>query len=145
MTLRNTKMHTIKLSIIVGIDPSTYVEQDFFATYKSEFKRCIPSQNIIRWRNVKNPGGTTYPKGKKWTEKLWTVSNAEVIDRLTGKDLKLGWNGKERSIELADRLYQRVAAQYQALTAIAEAMLEGSQQPTGSSFSWVQVVGETEF
>ncbi|KAL2516112.1 Uncharacterized protein Fot_30083 [Forsythia ovata] len=58
------KMHTIKLSNIVGIDPRpfdprTYVKHDFFATDKSGFKRYIPSQNIIRWRNVKNPDGTT--------------------------------------------------------------------------------------
>ncbi|KAL2516067.1 Uncharacterized protein Fot_30038 [Forsythia ovata] len=58
------KMHMIKLSNIVGIDPkpfdpSTYVAQDFFATDKSGSRRRIPPKNIIRWRNVKNPDGTT--------------------------------------------------------------------------------------
>ncbi|KAL2516119.1 Uncharacterized protein Fot_30090 [Forsythia ovata] len=98
MTLRNTKMHTIKLSIIVGIDPSTYVEQDFFATYNSEFKRCIPSQNIIRWRNVKNPGGTTYPKGKKWTENL-----PEEIDNLKRIQLEVKLLGFEKGIDKASK------------------------------------------
>ncbi|KAL2493042.1 Protein LEO1-like protein [Abeliophyllum distichum] len=58
------KMHMIKLSNIVGIDPkpfdpSTYVAQDFFTTDKSGSRRRIPPKNIIRWRNVKNPDGTT--------------------------------------------------------------------------------------
>ncbi|KAL2516068.1 Protein LEO1-like protein [Forsythia ovata] len=57
-------MHLVRLPNIVGIDPrpfhpSTYVEQDFFATDNSGSRRRIPSKNIIRWRPVKNPDGTT--------------------------------------------------------------------------------------
>ncbi|CAA3001087.1 LEO1 homolog isoform X2 [Olea europaea subsp. europaea] len=58
------KMYMIKLSNIVGIDPkpfdpSTYVAQDFYTTDKSGARRRILPNNIVRWRNVKNPDGTT--------------------------------------------------------------------------------------
>ncbi|KAL2493044.1 Protein LEO1-like protein [Abeliophyllum distichum] len=57
-------MRIVRLPNIVGIDPrpfhpSTYVEQDFFATDNSGSRRRIPSKNIIRWRPVKNRDGTT--------------------------------------------------------------------------------------
>ncbi|KAL2539765.1 Protein LEO1-like protein [Abeliophyllum distichum] len=55
--------YLVRLPNIVGIDPrpfdpSTYVEQDFFATDNSGSRKRIPSKNIIRWRHVKNPNGT---------------------------------------------------------------------------------------
>lgn len=58
------KMHMIKLSNIVGIepkpfDPSTYVAQDFYTTDNSGARRRILPNNVIRWRNVKNLDGTT--------------------------------------------------------------------------------------
>lgn len=58
------KMHLLRLPIMVGIDPrpfdpSTYVEEDIFATDKFGHRRHIPFKNIIRWRAVKNPDGTT--------------------------------------------------------------------------------------
>lgn len=57
-------MYMIKLFNIVGIDPkpfdpSTYVAQDFYTTDKSGARRRILPNNIVRWRNVKNPDGTT--------------------------------------------------------------------------------------
>ncbi|GFP87440.1 RNA polymerase-associated protein leo1 [Phtheirospermum japonicum] len=57
-------MATIRLSNVIGIDPNpfdpmTYVDEDHYVTDESGSKRCIPHTNIIRWREVKNPDGTT--------------------------------------------------------------------------------------
>ncbi|KAL0342456.1 UNVERIFIED_CONTAM: protein LEO1 [Sesamum calycinum] len=57
-------MATINLSSIIGIDPNqfdpaTYVEEDFYVTDASGVSRLIPPTNIIRWREVRNPDGTT--------------------------------------------------------------------------------------
>ncbi|XP_020547954.1 protein LEO1 homolog isoform X3 [Sesamum indicum] len=58
------QMATINLSCIIGIDPkqfdpATYVEEDFYVTDASGVSRLIPPTNIIRWREVRNPDGTT--------------------------------------------------------------------------------------
>ncbi|KAK4381273.1 protein LEO1 [Sesamum angolense] len=61
---RLDQMATINLSSIIGIDPNqfdpaTYVEEDFYVTDASGVSRLIPPTNIIRWREVRNPDGTT--------------------------------------------------------------------------------------
>lgn len=59
------QMNMIKVSNIMGIepkpfDPKTYVEEDTFVTDESGSKRRIRLENnIVRWRTVKNPDGTT--------------------------------------------------------------------------------------
>ncbi|XP_022853331.1 protein LEO1 homolog [Olea europaea var. sylvestris] len=59
------KMHMIKVSNIMGIDPKpfdpkTYVEEDVYVTDESGSKKRIRLENnIVRWRRVKNPDGTT--------------------------------------------------------------------------------------
>ncbi|KAK4437006.1 protein LEO1, partial [Sesamum alatum] len=65
---RETKLKgtvvTIDLSSQFGIahkqfDPATYVEEDFYVTDESGSRRRIPPTNIIHWRKVRNPDGTT--------------------------------------------------------------------------------------
>lgn len=57
-------MNMIKVSNIMGIDPTpfdpkTYVVEDEFETDESGSKKRIRLENnIVRWRNVKNPDGT---------------------------------------------------------------------------------------
>nr|XP_016439242.1 PREDICTED: protein LEO1 homolog isoform X3 [Nicotiana tabacum] len=59
------KMNMIKVSNIMGIDPkpfdpATYVEEDVFVTDESGSKKRISLvNNIVRWRKVKKPDGTT--------------------------------------------------------------------------------------
>nr|GLL22136.1 protein LEO1 homolog isoform X1 [Ipomoea trifida] len=59
------KMHLIKVSNIMGIDPrpfdpKTYVEDNAFVKDESgSNKRISLVNNIVRWREVKNPDGTT--------------------------------------------------------------------------------------
>ncbi|MCD7449031.1 hypothetical protein HAX54_048468, partial [Datura stramonium] len=59
------KMNMIKVSNIMGIDPKpfdpeTYVEEDVFVTDESGSKKRISLvNNIVRWRKVKKPDGTT--------------------------------------------------------------------------------------
>ncbi|CAN4088380.1 unnamed protein product [Withania somnifera] len=59
------KMSMIKVSNIMGIDPKpfdaeTYVEEDVFVTDESGSKKRISLvNNIVRWRKVKKPDGTT--------------------------------------------------------------------------------------
>ncbi|KAL8111166.1 hypothetical protein AgCh_026779 [Apium graveolens] len=61
---RPEKMNMIKVSNIMGIDPKpfdpeTYVDEDDFVTDESGSKKRIRLENnIVRWRNVKNPDGT---------------------------------------------------------------------------------------
>ena len=58
-------MNMIKVSNIMGVepkpfDPKTYVEEDTFVTDESGSKKRIRLENnIVRWRTVKNPDGTT--------------------------------------------------------------------------------------
>ncbi|CAH9095757.1 unnamed protein product [Cuscuta epithymum] len=58
-------MHLIKVSNIMGIDPKpfdskTYVEEDVFVKDESgSNKRISLVNNIVRWREVKNPDGRT--------------------------------------------------------------------------------------
>lgn len=59
------KMHLIKVSNIMGIDskpfdPKKYVEENVFVKDESgSNKRISLVNNIVRWREVKNPDGTT--------------------------------------------------------------------------------------
>lgn len=59
------QMNMIKVSNIMGIDPKpfdpkTYVEEDTFVTDESGSKKRIRLENnIVRWRRVRNPDGTT--------------------------------------------------------------------------------------
>ncbi|KAM3269182.1 protein LEO1 isoform X1 [Capsicum chacoense] len=59
------RMSMIKVSNIMGIDPKpfdpeTYVEEDVFETDESGSKKRISLvNNIVRWRKVKKPDGTT--------------------------------------------------------------------------------------
>ncbi|XP_057443078.1 protein LEO1 homolog isoform X2 [Lotus japonicus] len=58
------KMNMIKVSNIMGVDPKpfdpkTYVEEDTFVTDESGAKKRIRLENnIVRWRDVRNPDGT---------------------------------------------------------------------------------------
>lgn len=58
-------MNMIKVSNIMGIDPKpfdpkTYVEEDTFVTDESGTKKRIRLENnIVRWRTVRNPDGTS--------------------------------------------------------------------------------------
>lgn len=58
-------MNMIKVSNIMGIDPKpfdpkTYVEEDIFVTDESGAnKRIRLENNIVRWRTVRKPDGTT--------------------------------------------------------------------------------------
>ena len=59
------QMNMIKVSNIMGIDPKpfdpkTFVEEDIFVTDESGSKKRIRLENnIVRWRTVRNPDGTT--------------------------------------------------------------------------------------
>ncbi|KAI3463907.1 hypothetical protein Pfo_020570 [Paulownia fortunei] len=59
------KMNMIKVSNIMGVDhkpfdPHTYVEEDFYVTDESGSKKRIRLENnVVRWRKVKNPDGTS--------------------------------------------------------------------------------------
>lgn len=59
------QMNMIKVSNIMGIDPKpfdpkTYVEEDIFVTDESGAnKRIRLENNIVRWRTVRKPDGTT--------------------------------------------------------------------------------------
>lgn len=58
------QMNMIKVSNIMGVepkpfDPKTYVEEDTFVTDESGAKKRIRLENnIVRWRDVRNPDGT---------------------------------------------------------------------------------------
>ncbi|KAL7139329.1 hypothetical protein ABFS83_09G043500 [Erythranthe nasuta] len=61
---RQDQKVTIKLANIIGIakepfDPETYVEEDIYKTDATGFKRCMTPGNMIRWRKVNNPDGTS--------------------------------------------------------------------------------------
>ncbi|WKA08542.1 hypothetical protein VitviT2T_026255 [Vitis vinifera] len=85
------KMNMIKVSNIMGIepkpfDPKTYVEEDTFVTDESGSKKRIRLENnIVRWRNVKNPDGTTSYESNarfvRWSDgSLQLLIGNEVLD-----------------------------------------------------------------
>ncbi|RVW58465.1 Protein LEO1-like [Vitis vinifera] len=80
-----------KVSNIMGIepkpfDPKTYVEEDTFVTDESGSKKRIRLENnIVRWRNVKNPDGTTSYESNarfvRWSDgSLQLLIGNEVLD-----------------------------------------------------------------
>lgn len=85
-------MNMIKVSNIMGIDPKpfdpkTYVEEDTFVTDESGSKKRIRLENnIVRWRTVRNPDGTTsvsvnsacLPLLLSWKNKLMCVQEGFV-------------------------------------------------------------------
>ncbi|KAF5730195.1 hypothetical protein HS088_TW20G00567 [Tripterygium wilfordii] len=85
------KMNMIKLSNIVGIepkpfDPKTFVEEDAFVMDESGSKRRIRLENnIVRWRTVRNPDGTTSYESNarfvRWSDgSLQLLIGNEVLD-----------------------------------------------------------------
>ncbi|KAK7247476.1 hypothetical protein RIF29_42359 [Crotalaria pallida] len=85
------KMNMIKVSNIMGIepkpfDPETYVEEDTFVTGESGAKRRIRlGNNIVRWRNVINPDGTTSRESNarfvRWSDgSVQLLIGNEVLD-----------------------------------------------------------------
>ncbi|XP_048329683.2 protein LEO1 homolog [Ziziphus jujuba] len=88
---RPDKMNMIKVSNIMGIDPKpfdpkTYVEEDTFVTDESGSKKRIRLENnIVRWRTVKNPDGTTSRESNarfvRWSDgSLQLLIGNEVLD-----------------------------------------------------------------
>ncbi|KAK2663358.1 hypothetical protein Ddye_001932 [Dipteronia dyeriana] len=86
-----SKMNMIKVSNIMGIDPKpfdpkTYVEEDTFVTDESGSKKRIRLENnIVRWRTVKNPDGTTSYESNarfvRWSDgSLQLLIGNEVLD-----------------------------------------------------------------
>lgn len=86
-----TKMNMIKVSNIMGIDPKpfdpkTYVEEDTFVTDESGSKKRIRLENnIVRWRTVRNPDGTTSYESNarfvRWSDgSLQLLIGNEVLD-----------------------------------------------------------------
>ncbi|KAM1081122.1 hypothetical protein EV1_015528 [Malus domestica] len=85
------KMNMIKVSNIMGIDPKpfdpkTYVEEDTFVTDESGSKKRIRLENnIVRWRRVRNPDGTTTSESNtrfvRWSDgSLQLLIGNEVLD-----------------------------------------------------------------
>ncbi|KAI5330212.1 PREDICTED: RNA [Prunus dulcis] len=85
------KMNMIKVSNIMGIDPKpfdpkTYVEEDTFVTDESGSKKRIRLENnIVRWRRVRNPDGTTSCESNarfvRWSDgSLQLLIGNEVLD-----------------------------------------------------------------
>ncbi|XP_027125687.2 protein LEO1 homolog [Coffea arabica] len=85
------KMNMIKVSNIMGIDPKpfdpkTYIEEDHFVTDESGSKRRIRLENnIVRWRRVTNPDGTTSIESNarfvRWSDgSLQLLIGNEVLD-----------------------------------------------------------------
>ncbi|PQP95856.1 protein LEO1 homolog isoform X1 [Prunus yedoensis var. nudiflora] len=85
------KMNMIKVSNIMGIDPKpfdpkTYVEEDTFVTDESGTKKRIRLENnIVRWRRVRNPDGTTSCESNarfvRWSDgSLQLLIGNEVLD-----------------------------------------------------------------
>ncbi|XP_019463918.1 PREDICTED: protein LEO1 homolog isoform X2 [Lupinus angustifolius] len=84
-------MNMIKVSNIMGVDPKpfdpkTYVEEDTFVTDESGAKRRIRLENnIVRWRTVRNPDGTTSCESNarfvRWSDgSLQLLIGNEVLD-----------------------------------------------------------------
>ncbi|KAL2465171.1 Protein LEO1-like protein [Abeliophyllum distichum] len=86
------KMHMIKVSNIMGIDPKPFdpktydVEEDVYVTDESGSKKRIRLENnIVRWRKVKNPDGTTSVESNarfvEWSDgSLQLLIGNEVLD-----------------------------------------------------------------
>ncbi|KAJ1406250.1 Leo1-like protein [Sesbania bispinosa] len=85
------KMNMIKVSNIMGIDPKpfdpkTYEEEDTFVTDESGAKKRIRLENnIVRWRTVRNPDGTTSVESNarfvRWSDgSLQLLIGNEVLD-----------------------------------------------------------------
>ncbi|KAJ8553713.1 hypothetical protein K7X08_024391 [Anisodus acutangulus] len=85
------KMNMIKVSNIMGIDPKpfdpeTYVEEDVFVTDESGSKKRISLvNNIVRWRKVKKPDGTTTVESNarfvEWSDgSVQLIIGNEVLD-----------------------------------------------------------------
>ncbi|KAJ8752729.1 hypothetical protein K2173_007039 [Erythroxylum novogranatense] len=85
------KMNIVKVSNIMGIDPKpfdpkTYVEEETFVTDESGAKRRLRLENnIVRWRRVRNPDGTTSVESNarfvKWSDgSLQLLIGNEVLD-----------------------------------------------------------------
>ncbi|XP_068308025.1 protein LEO1 homolog isoform X2 [Pyrus communis] len=88
---RPEKMNMIKVSNIMGIDPKpfdpkTYVEEDTFVTDESGSKKRIRLENnIVRWRRVRNPDGSTTSESNtrfvRWSDgSLQLLIGNEVLD-----------------------------------------------------------------
>ncbi|OWM90378.1 hypothetical protein CDL15_Pgr014680 [Punica granatum] len=88
---RSEKMYMIKVSNIMGVDPKpfdpkTYVEEDTFVTDESGSKKRIRLENnIVRWRSVRNPNGTTTRESNarfvRWSDgSLQLLIGNEVLD-----------------------------------------------------------------
>ncbi|XP_051115752.1 protein LEO1 homolog isoform X2 [Andrographis paniculata] len=85
------KMHMIKVSNIMGIDPKpfdpdTYEDEDIYVTDESGSKKRIRLENnVVRWRKVKNPDGTTSIESNarfvEWSDGSWQLQiGNEVLD-----------------------------------------------------------------
>ncbi|XP_042040519.1 protein LEO1 homolog [Salvia splendens] len=78
------KMNMIKVSNIMGIDPTpfdphTYVEEDLYETEESGSKKRIRLENnVIRWRKVKQPDGrTTIESNARFVE--WSDGSMQLL------------------------------------------------------------------
>ncbi|XP_041998268.1 protein LEO1 homolog isoform X2 [Salvia splendens] len=78
------KMNMIKVSNIMGIDPTpfdphTYVEEDHYETEESGSKKRIRLENnVIRWRKVKQPDGrTTIESNARFVE--WSDGSMQLL------------------------------------------------------------------
>ncbi|KAK7354237.1 hypothetical protein VNO80_19696 [Phaseolus coccineus] len=85
------KMHMIKVSNIMGVDPKpfdpkTYVEEDTFVTDESGARKRIRLENnIVRWRTARNPDGTASYESNarfvRWSDgSLQLLIGNEVLD-----------------------------------------------------------------
>ncbi|XP_075661705.1 protein LEO1 homolog isoform X2 [Castanea sativa] len=85
------RMNMVKVSNIMGIDqkpfdPKTFVEEDIFVTDESGSKKRIRLENnIVRWRTVRNPDGTTSRESNtrfvRWSDgSLQLLIGNEVLD-----------------------------------------------------------------
>ncbi|GER27154.1 RNA polymerase-associated protein LEO1 [Striga asiatica] len=85
------KMNMIKVSNIMGIDPKPfdphkYVDKDVYVTDESGSKKRIRlDNNVVRWRKVKNPNGTTSIQSNarfvEWSDgSLQLLIGNEVLD-----------------------------------------------------------------
>ncbi|KAM3751280.1 hypothetical protein ACB098_04G097000 [Castanea mollissima] len=88
---RPERMNMVKVSNIMGIDqkpfdPKTFVEEDIFVTDESGSKKRIRLENnIVRWRTVRNPDGTTSRESNtrfvRWSDgSLQLLIGNEVLD-----------------------------------------------------------------
>ncbi|KAL7114952.1 hypothetical protein ACP275_04G153600 [Erythranthe tilingii] len=87
----SNKMNMIKVSNIMGVDPKpfdphTYVEEDLYVTDESgSQKRIRLENNVVRWRKVKKPDGTSSIESNarfvEWSDgSLQLLIGNEVLD-----------------------------------------------------------------